>query len=187
MPSGDDIALHGVHPRPPVPEERGRSIERDGELLLVAKAVRESDLPCIVAGDLNDAAWSRTTKLFKRISGLLDPRVGRGFYNTFHANYPFLRLPLDHVFHSNHFRLIKLERIKNSCGSDHFPVFVVLSLEQDAAARQAKPVANHTETREAEETIGIALEANEHRKFSYHGLKSRIAKLKERISRKRRS
>jgi endonuclease/exonuclease/phosphatase (EEP) superfamily protein YafD len=106
--SNDDIAFHGVHPRPPVPEEKGRSTERDGELLLIGKAVRESNLPCVVAGDMNDAAWSKSTKLFKRISGLLDPRIGRGFYNTFHANYKIFRLPLDHVFHSHHFRLIKL-------------------------------------------------------------------------------
>src|SRR5215204_4467452 len=142
LPTGRDIALHGVHPRPPMPGENTRSTERDGELLLVGHAIRDSDLPCIVAGDLNDVAWSRTTQLFKRISGLLDPRVGRGFYNTFHAHYPFLRVPLDHVFHSHHFRLVRLERVADSCGSDHFPVFVKLSLEKDAPVEQPKPAAD---------------------------------------------
>ncbi|HMS39351.1 MAG TPA: endonuclease/exonuclease/phosphatase family protein [Pyrinomonadaceae bacterium] len=183
--SGDDIALHGVHPRPPVPEERGRSTERDGELLLVGKAVRESNLPCIVAGDLNDAAWSQSTKLFKRISGLLDPRVGRGFYNTFHANYKFFRLPLDHIFHSHHFRLIHLERIKNSCGSDHFPVFVQLSYEKDATREQAKPIADIAETEEAHELIGEALKENRFRRISFRRLREKIAKLKSKISRKK--
>jgi endonuclease/exonuclease/phosphatase (EEP) superfamily protein YafD len=183
--SGDDIALHGIHPRPPVPEERGRSTERDGELLLVGKAVRESNLPCIVAGDLNDAAWSRTTKLFKRVSGLLDPRVGRGFYNTFHANYKFFRLPLDHIFHSHHFRLIQLTRIKNSCGSDHFPVFVQLSYEKDATREQAKPIAHAAETEEAHELIGTALKENSFGRISFRRLREKIAKLKQKISRKR--
>ncbi len=183
--SGDSIALHGVHPRPPVPEERGRSTERDGELLLVGKAVRESNLPCIVAGDLNDAAWSYTTKLFKRISGLLDPRVGRGFYNTFHANYPIFRLPLDHIFHSHHFRLIHLERIKNSCGSDHFPVFVKLSYEKDATAEQPKPIADIAETDEAQELIGTALKENRFGRISFRRLREKITKLKQKISRKR--
>ena len=183
--SGDNIAFHGVHPRPPVPEEFGRSIERDGELLLVGKAVRESNLPCIVAGDMNDAAWSASTQLFKRISGLLDPRVGRGFYNTFHANYKIFRLPLDHIFHSHHFRLIRLERIKNSCGSDHFPVFVHLSYEKDATAEQPKPVADLSETEEAHEIVTVALKENRFKRLSFRRLREKIMKLKQRISRKR--
>ncbi len=185
LPSGDSIALHGIHPRPPMPEEGGRSIERDGELMIVAKAVRESSLPCIVAGDLNDAAWSRTTKLFKRVSGLLDPRVGRGFYNTFHADYKIFRVPLDHIFHSHHFRLIHLERIKNACGSDHFPVFVKLSLEKDAAAEQPKPIADAAETEEAHELIGTALKENRFGKLSFRRLREKIAKLKQKILRKK--
>jgi endonuclease/exonuclease/phosphatase (EEP) superfamily protein YafD len=184
---GRDVALHGVHPRPPMLGENTRSTERDGELLLVGKAVRESDLPVIVAGDLNDVAWSRTTKLFKRISGLLDPRVGRGFYNTFHAHYPFLRVPLDHVFHSTHFRLVSLRRIDDSCGSDHFPVFIELSLEKDAPATQARPVADQAETDEAHEMIGTALAENRFGRLSFRRLREKIKILKQKISRKNRN
>ena len=184
--SGRDVALHGVHPRPPMPGENTRSTERDGELLLVGKAIRESNLPCIVAGDLNDVAWSRTTQLFKRISGLLDPRIGRGFYNTFHAHYPFLRVPLDHVFHSPHFRLIRIERINDACGSDHFPVYIKLSLEPDATAIQAKPYADDDETEEAHEVIGTALKDNRYRRLSFRNLREKIGKLKNKISRKKR-
>lgn len=183
--TGRDIALHGVHPRPPMPGENTRSLERDGELLLVGKAIRDSNLPCIVAGDLNDVAWSRTTQLFKRISGLLDPRVGRGFYNTFHAHYPILRVPLDHVFHSPHFRLAHLERVKNSCGSDHFPVFIKLSLEPDATAIQARPEANGDEHHEATEVIGEALEENRFGKLPFRRMREKIARLRQRISRKK--
>jgi endonuclease/exonuclease/phosphatase (EEP) superfamily protein YafD len=186
LPDGRSVALHGVHPRPPMPGENTRSTERDGELLLVGKAIRESNLPCIVAGDLNDVAWSRTTQLFRRISGLLDPRVGRGFYNTFHAHYPFLRVPLDHVFHSPHFRLVSIERINNSCGSDHFPVYIKLSLEPDAAAIQAKPYADRDETEEAHEVIGTALKDNRYRRLSFRNLREKIVNLKHKISRKKR-
>ncbi len=185
MPDGRDIALHGVHPRPPMPGENMRSTERDGEILLVGKAIRESNLPGIVAGDLNDVAWSRTTKLFKRVSGLLDPRVGRGFYNTFHAHYPFLRVPLDHVFHSHHFRLVKLERVNDACGSDHFPVFIELRMEKDAPAEQARPIADEAENEEAREVIGTALRYNRYKKLSFHRLREKIAKLKQKISRRK--
>jgi endonuclease/exonuclease/phosphatase (EEP) superfamily protein YafD len=183
--SGDEIAFHGVHPRPPTPHDGGRSIQRDGELLLVGKAVSEANMPCIVAGDMNDAAWSASTWLFKRISGLLDPRVGRGFYNTFHAHYKLLRLPLDHIFHSHHFRLIDLHRIKNSCGSDHFPILIQLSYEKTATAEQGKPIADPIENKEAQEIVIGALKENRFRRLSFRRIKEKIMKLKQKISRRR--
>jgi endonuclease/exonuclease/phosphatase (EEP) superfamily protein YafD len=186
LPTGRSIALHGVHPRPPMLGENTRSTERDGELLLVGKAIRESNLPCIVAGDLNDVAWSRTTQLFKRVSGLLDPRIGRGFYNTFHAHYPFLRVPLDHVFHSPHFRLSRLERINEACGSDHFPVYVRLSLEPDATGIQANPNADHEEHEEASEVIAVALKDNRYQRLPFRRVREKIVNLMHKISRKRR-
>lgn len=152
LPSGREIALRGVHPRPPAPTEHPRSTERDVELLIIGKEVRGSKAPVIVAGDLNDVAWSRTTQLFRKISGLLDPRIGRKFLNTFHARYPFMRWPLDHVFHSPHFRLIELKRLP-AFGSDHFPIFASLNLEPEAEAEQEKPQPGPEDRAEAEEKI----------------------------------
>ncbi len=88
---------------------------------MIAKAVRTSNEPIIVTGDLNDVAWSPTTRAFRRISGLQDPRIGRGMFNTFHAQYPFFRWPLDHIFHSQHFALADIQRLP-SIDSDHFPL-----------------------------------------------------------------
>ena len=155
--SGASIHLYCLHPRPPVPTESVRSNERDVELLFVGRMIKEQDAPTIVAGDLNDVAWSRTTKLFQKISGLLDPRRGRGLYTSFHASYPLMRFPLDHVFHSNHFRLAELRRLP-SIGSDHFPIFIALSYEKTAEHTQEEPVATPEEEREAIETIVETLE-----------------------------
>lgn len=126
LPSGQWLHFYGVHPMPPSPTEHYRSTERDAELLLVGREARMQKGPVIVAGDLNDVAWSHTTRLFSRISGLLDPRIGRGLFSTFHAHYFFLRWPLDHVFVSHHFALNGIWRLPN-CGSDHFPILVSLT------------------------------------------------------------
>jgi endonuclease/exonuclease/phosphatase (EEP) superfamily protein YafD len=155
--SGNVVDLYCLHPRPPVPTESVRSNERDAELLFVGRLINEQDAPTIVAGDLNDVAWSRTTKLFQKISGLLDPRIGRGLYSSFHAHYPIIRFPLDHVFHSKHFRVADLRRLP-SIGSDHFPIYIELSYEKDAEHAHEEPVATPEEEREAVETIIETLE-----------------------------
>ena len=129
--SGDWIRLYCLHPQPPVPQENPRSTERDKEILMVAKMAKDCTLPVIVMGDLNDVAWSYTTELFGKVSAMLDPRRGRGFFNSFNAKYFFLRFPLDHIFCSADFTLSGIKRM-NSCGSDHFPMCVNLQYDPKA-------------------------------------------------------
>lgn len=135
LPSGQSIRVHFLHPAPPSPTENEASSERDAELIIVARNVAETDGPVIVTGDLNDVAWSATTRLFRKISGLLDPRVGRGMFNTFHADYWFIRWPLDHLFHSHHFTLAGICRL-GRYGSDHFAIMTDLVFEPGRADRQ---------------------------------------------------
>lgn len=137
-PGGMRFRLYGLHPEPPYPKFATRTTQRDAELLTVAKEIEQEEQPAIVVGDLNDVAWSYTTRLFQKISGCLDPRVGRSQLSTFPADFPFMRFPLDHVFASDDFRLIKLERLPH-VGSDHFPVFVHLQFDAMAPALQEEP------------------------------------------------
>jgi endonuclease/exonuclease/phosphatase (EEP) superfamily protein YafD len=150
--SKDVITLHCLHPRPPRPDHGQDTTERDAELLIVGRAAKEAGKPTLVAGDLNDVAWSATTTLFQKISRLLDPRIGRGMYNTFDARIPLLRWPLDHIFHSDHFRLIRLQRLPYF-GSDHFPMYMELSYEPEAVIRQEAPPADAEDHIEAAEKI----------------------------------
>lgn len=150
LPDGEHVTFHGLHPRPPHPGHS--SAPRDAELVMVAREVAETRGPTIVAGDLNDVAWSRTNALFQNISGLLDPRQGRGLFSTFHARYPFARWPLDHVFYSEHFLLSGMERL-GDVGSDHFPIWVELCRAPHASAKQETPEASTEDHRDAREAI----------------------------------
>lgn len=152
--TGAHIHFWGVHPRPPEPLRGQHSTERDAELVIVGRKLQErgDDVPTIVAGDFNDVAWSRTTELFMQLSSLLDPRMGRGFYNTFHARYPFFRFPLDQVFHSSEFKLRDVT-VLPFVGSDHFPVLVELCYEPGDADEQPEPHAGIDEEKEAEEKV----------------------------------
>ncbi|WP_299760362.1 endonuclease/exonuclease/phosphatase family protein [uncultured Pontibacter sp.] len=150
--SGDWVELRGVHPKPPVPTEEEHSRKRDAEIIIVGKEAAASKYPVIVAGDFNDVAWSPTTRLFQEVSQLLDPRVGRGFFSTYHAHYPLFRWPLDHVFHSNHFKLVDMQRL-DGINSDHFPIYIKLSYEPHEKYEQTAPAPDEDTQEEAAETI----------------------------------
>ncbi len=133
--NGAQVQLLAIHPTPPMPQHKASSSDRDKEMMLTAFEAQNTDKPVIVLGDFNDVAWSSTTSLFRSVSRLLDPRVGRGFYNTFNANSWLMRWPLDHLFVSPHFRLKKIGA-GTSIGSDHFPVIATLSFEPEAKEKQ---------------------------------------------------
>ena len=155
--SGEVISLYGLHPEPPSPTEAESSEPRDAELVLVAKEVASTAGPAIVAGDLNDVAWSHTTRLFQRLSRMLDPRIGRGMFNSFHARYWPLRWPLDHVFVSNDFLLRAIQRLP-AFGSDHFPILITLDYHPRAVDVRETPKPDADDHAEAErklEQVGL--------------------------------
>lgn len=162
LPCGVTVQLHGLHPRPPEPLRDMPSAPRDAELVLMGRMIgQKREHPTIVAGDLNDVAWSHTSQLFLRLSGLLDPRVGRGFYNSYDATNPLLRYPLDHVFHSNDFKLVGLERLP-AIGSDHFPILIALRYDAAAPSEQPENGKAPGDEQEAEEKLRAQREAVAH-------------------------
>lgn len=155
LPDGDSVHFVGVHPTPPgleddTGDERRDSRVRDAELVLVARNVAEAqDEKWIVTGDFNDVAWSHTTRLFKRLSGLLDPRVGRKLLDTYNAEHPLVRFPIDHVFLSEGFTIHNLQRIRMP-GSDHFAISVRTSVPTQA---RTTPEADAEDKQEAEQMV----------------------------------
>ena len=123
LPSGVLVNLHGLHPEPPKPGTP--TYERDTEILIISDRVVNDQGPTVIAGDLNDVAWSRTSELFQKRTYLLDPREGRGLFNTYNVFVPLFRYPLDHFFYSKHFNLVNFERLPD-IGSDHFPIMMTV-------------------------------------------------------------
>jgi endonuclease/exonuclease/phosphatase (EEP) superfamily protein YafD len=148
--NGVAVRVHGLHPKPPVPDESMTSTAKDKELMKVALALENYEDPCIVMGDLNDVAWSYVTKLFRKVSGLLDPRRGRGFYSTFSANHKLMRFPLDYIFCSAHFGLVEMKKMPHN-GSDHFAMFIHLQYQERLEKIQDKPEADQAERQDAVE------------------------------------
>lgn len=140
-----------LHPAPPSPSENETSKERDAELMITGKHIREMDQPTVVCGDMNDVVWSRTTRLFKKMTGMIDPRVGRGFFTTYNANYFFLRFPLDHLFHTEDLYVGKMVRSKHF-GSDHFAMYYEIHHKKNVPTPN-NPKMNGEEKEEVDDLI----------------------------------
>lgn len=119
--NNNDFVFWGIHPPPPSPTEKTTSKQKDAELMKVAKYALDTKIPMIVSGDFNNVCWSKTSRLFSKISKLKDARIKRGFYSTFPANYWLLRFPIDLLFHSNSITISKI-KVLASIGSDHLPL-----------------------------------------------------------------
>lgn len=140
-----------LHPAPPSPTENETSKERDGELMVVGKKLRELDKPVVVCGDMNDVVWSRATRLFKKMTAMIDPRIGRGFFPTYHAGYWLMRFPLDHLFHTKDLFVKKMVRTENF-GSDHFGMYYEIHHKTNKKP-STKGKLNGDEKEEVEEKI----------------------------------
>jgi endonuclease/exonuclease/phosphatase (EEP) superfamily protein YafD len=156
LPSGERFDLYGVHPQPPT--HSNDTEKREAELLMVGREVKKTGRPSIVAGDLNDVGWSISTNLFKKISGMLDPRIGRGFFNTYNVFVPFFRYPLDHIFYSPQFQLIDMKRLP-AFGSDHFPILIRLCFSPGKAYKQPIEPASLEDKEIASQLIQEGLES----------------------------
>lgn len=110
----------GLHPPPPSPSEETTSKKKDGELMVAAKHIHECDKPVIVTGDFNNVCWSGIARLFARVSGLNDARIGRGLYSTFPVKPAFMRYPLDLLYHSDEIEIKQMGTLR-PIGSDHLP------------------------------------------------------------------
>ncbi len=129
-PHGDIFRFVGLHPKPPVPGEDTE--ERDAQIAYVARFARKSDVPVLIMGDFNDAAWGHLAQRFKRVGQYLDPRLGRGPLPSFDANAWAMRFPIDQLYLTREIALVDFWRGPN-IGSDHFPMIATVRLDAELA------------------------------------------------------
>ena len=156
--NGHRFIFFGVHPPPPSPTEEANSKERDGDLLSVAKRVKNTSMPVVVTGDFNNVAWAKASILFKKTSELIDARIGRGILSTFHAKYWFFRVPLDLLFHSPSIFIDKLFTYP-SVGSDHFPIGCTFHINTQSQEQESE--VKELEGEEVEEVNELIEEGKE--------------------------
>jgi endonuclease/exonuclease/phosphatase (EEP) superfamily protein YafD len=143
-----DFTFFAVHPPPPSPTEEENAKERDGELLSIAKKIKENADTCVVLGDFNNVAWAKSSILFRKTSETIDGRIGRGFISTFHTKYWFLRFPIDLMFHTSDVFVEDLKSLEYF-GSDHFPIYAKFFInrkteKQEHLVNELEPDENET-------------------------------------------
>ena len=123
-----DFIFWGIHPPPPSPTEKPSSRQKDGELMQLAQLITKKNSPSIVAGDFNSVCWSRSSKLFAKISHLKDARIGKGILGTFPVRPTIFRFPIDLIYSSKEIRVNSI-KILSDIGSDHLPIFSTFTVE----------------------------------------------------------
>lgn len=151
-PDGIPFVFFGVHPPPPSPSEEETSKERDGDLLAVAKCVKDLNKPVLVMGDFNNVAWAKSSSLFRRVSGLIDPRRGYGLVSTFHADYRLLRVPIDLLFHSTDIFIEDFKTLSH-IGSDHFPMYCSFYIDRNDSSQEVEVDAKEADDKQETEEL----------------------------------
>ncbi|MDA3927196.1 MAG: endonuclease/exonuclease/phosphatase family protein [Kiritimatiellae bacterium] len=115
------VTITGAHPLAPLSKYLWKW--RNLYTKELAEQLTNIEGPQILTGDLNTTPWANNYKSFVKKSGLLDSSQGRGALSTWPVYQPFVRLPLDHCFHSKDV-IIKSRKRGPNIGSDHFPLII---------------------------------------------------------------
>lgn len=127
--SGDSVFIIGIHlpsnndgdsSLSSLDRYKAQQKNRNWSISFVKKWVLEHNHPAIVMGDFNDFSFSAPCDSLKDI-GMIDSwwEGGFGYGTTFHDGW--MRLRIDHIFHSQELKLCGVEMIDTDL-SDHNPM-----------------------------------------------------------------
>ncbi len=141
---GNDFVFLGIHPPPPSPTEKPTSKQKDAEFMKAAQLIRKLHSPSLVTGDFNNVCWSRSARMFAKVSNLQDSRIGKGIHGTFPVRPSFMRFPLDLLFSSKEIQVHEIKTLRD-VGSDHLPFFAKFSVVK---SNYSKPTSLNSELKE---------------------------------------
>ena len=124
---GQKIRLCGLHAVSPINpfrmEVRNRQYDE------IAQELIDDNVPTIVMGDFNSVSWSPYVIDFMEKLGYRDSRLGFGYHSSWHAEYPLLRVPIDHALVSDEI-CVHSRALGGYAGSDHLPIIFEVSTAQ---------------------------------------------------------
>lgn len=113
-----EIDLLLVHPASPVSAAAIRN--RNAQIEALARLVRDSARPVVLAGDLNLTMWNRGYRPLVEVAGLHNARAGHGIGPTWPA-IGRIGVPIDHILATREISLQNF-RVLRPIGSDHRPI-----------------------------------------------------------------
>ncbi len=126
LPDGK-ITVIGTHPLPPL---GGRASGlRNEQLAALPAIIQQQRLPVLLIGDLNASPWTPHFRSLIQSSGLKNSMKGFGFQPSWPADRFFLKIPIDHILHSETIAVYN-RMVGQSVGSDHLPVIVDFGTDQ---------------------------------------------------------
>jgi len=122
------FALFAVHPLPPM--NRTMVNSRNRQLQAIGELVVASELPVLVAGDMNTTPWSLALSEFKTQTNLHPARTS--WVSTWPVAMPLLGIQIDHVLVSEKLQVVSCERGPD-IGSDHWPLLTRFRVAQQSS------------------------------------------------------
>lgn len=125
LPQGE-VSLIATHPVPPISAEY--SAHRNAQFRALSELVVKQTHPVLLIGDLNASPWSAYFVRLLNESGLQNSMQHFGFQPSWPANNRLLRIPIDHLLHSDEIR-IHHRAVGQGVGSDHLPVLLDFTVQ----------------------------------------------------------
>ena len=119
-----EVGLMAVHPPPPINE--GMFSARNDVFESIKSHAMYYPNQLLVIGDLNSSGFSPNFKLLTKSGRLKDSRKGFGLLPTWHAQWPLIRITLDHALVTEGLEVLD-RGTGPDIGSDHLPIFIEIS------------------------------------------------------------
>jgi endonuclease/exonuclease/phosphatase (EEP) superfamily protein YafD len=124
-PENSNLQVLGVHPLAPITTKYAAS--RNEQLENIALHTQNTSKDLVIIGDFNCTPWSPYFKKLLEEGSLADARLPFGLHTTWHANWPWLQIPIDHALTTKNLEVTNFQAL-DAINSDHSPIVVELNL-----------------------------------------------------------